>query len=713
MRLIELYIENFGKLKGYRYTFSSGLNVINEENGYGKSTLAAFIKSMLFGLEDTRKAKLDENDRKKYMPWQGGAFGGTLTFSVGKKKYRIERTFAPKASDDKFALFDCESGKESRDYSENIGEELFGINVDGFERTVFLSERRLSVKNDNKTISAKLSDLVGCDGDVGELDEAIDLLEERRKYYFKRGGAGRISEIRTDISALDGKINGITRISDALPDKEADVRKKDRAIRELEAKAAELEAKRQSQAHERLYLTKKAAYGDAKRQLDEANGFFKSGVPTQEELREAERAADTCRAMKIRLEAGADVTERREALRRDIAKASGYIESLGAEKEKKRTRKAYPALLAIAIVLAACGGILAAAFNAIGGIALIGIAAITLILAVANFAAVRKNVVDDRLMGEIRDMLASEEGSAATIDEMMSAMIALKAKGESELLLADERAKAVKNDRETLATLCRGQEEFLAKFEIKDGDPYLQIRQRLSELEYLGKRVNDLALEVEGIVREYGIDVERLDQGEEVMSAEQADAMRRELEENIRRMRGELTLLERECKQDSDEVSRLDELYERHRELDARLAESEERLTVINLTKDHLTRAKDLLTAKYLGKTRRAFANYMSMIGEESTELFTMDTSFGITKSEGGGSRPTEAYSLGTQDFFALAARLALVETLYDNELPFVMLDDPFAHFDDKKCATALKVLKRISEKNQIIYLTCSKSRAV
>ena len=141
MRLIELYIENFGKLSNYRYSFTQGLNVINEENGYGKSTLAAFIKSMLYGLEDTRRPRLDENDRKRYLPWQGGVFGGTLTFAVGSKKYRIERTFAPKAADDTFTLYDCESGKESSDYGSDLGEELFGINVDGFERTVFLSER--------------------------------------------------------------------------------------------------------------------------------------------------------------------------------------------------------------------------------------------------------------------------------------------------------------------------------------------------------------------------------------------------------------------------------------------------------------------------------------------------------------------------------------------------------------------------------------------
>ena len=35
------------------------------------------------------------------------------------------------------------------------------IDADGFERTVFLSERNLSVKNENKTVSAKLSNLVG------------------------------------------------------------------------------------------------------------------------------------------------------------------------------------------------------------------------------------------------------------------------------------------------------------------------------------------------------------------------------------------------------------------------------------------------------------------------------------------------------------------------------------------------------------------------
>ena len=713
MKLIELYIENFGKLTGYKYSFSSGLNVINEENGYGKSTLAVFIKSMLFGLEDTRKSKLDENDRKKYLPWQGGTCGGTLTFSVGGKKYRIERTFAAKAADDTFVLYDCDSGKESKDFGPNIGEELFGINVDGFERTVFLSERRLSVKNDNKTISAKLSDLVGYDGDVGELDEAIDMLEERRKYYYKKGGSGRISEVKAAISALDTEINDVTRISDALPAKEASVKEKAKTVTELEKKIVELDSQKQTLSYEKQYLTKKAAKDDAEKKLDAVKAFFKGEIPTQGELRQAERAADSYRVLKDKLAIAKDTPDKRELIRHDIAKAQSFIERLGAKNEKKSVKKAFPALLMLSIIFAALGGVFAAIVDMIIGVAMIGVGVIMLIMAVANFAAVKKNTGEDELTRGIRAMLGREGKSYADEGELLSALFAIKAKKEAELEAADEKAAAMQADVAMLTALRAECSEFLSKFNVSEGDPYLQIRQHISDLDYLTERVKELTAEVTYIVREYGVNVEKLNRSGNVILNENADVVRAELEDTVRRLRGELTLLQRECKRDAEEVGRLDELNERKAELAALLTECEEKLTVINLTKDHLTRAKDLLTAKYLGKTRAAFSEYMHLIGNEDPDDFTMDTSFGITKKDSGTSKPTEAYSQGTQDFFTLAARLALVETLYDKELPFVMLDDPFAHFDDRKCATALKVLKKISDKNQIIYFTCSKSRAI
>ena len=90
-----------------------------------------------------------------------------------------------------------------------------------------------------------------------------------------------------------------------------------------------------------------------------------------------------------------------------------------------------------------------------------------------------------------------------------------------------------------------------------------------------------------------------------------------------------------------------------------------------------------------------------------------MDTDFGITKQEGATTKSIEAYSRGTRDLYNLAARLALVDSLYELEKPPVILDDPFTAFDDKKTYAALKLLKEFSKERQIIYFTCAKSRTI
>ena len=122
MKLIECYVENFGKISKQKFSFTDGTNCIKGDNGSGKSTLAAFIKVMLYGMGDTRKVSLEENDRKHYMPWQGGTFGGSLTFSAGGKTYRVERSFAPKAADDTYALYDTATGRACADFPEGLGE---------------------------------------------------------------------------------------------------------------------------------------------------------------------------------------------------------------------------------------------------------------------------------------------------------------------------------------------------------------------------------------------------------------------------------------------------------------------------------------------------------------------------------------------------------------------------------------------------------------
>ena len=42
MKLIRSHVENFGALSSFDYNFLPGLNTINEENGWGKSTFSVF-----------------------------------------------------------------------------------------------------------------------------------------------------------------------------------------------------------------------------------------------------------------------------------------------------------------------------------------------------------------------------------------------------------------------------------------------------------------------------------------------------------------------------------------------------------------------------------------------------------------------------------------------------------------------------------------------
>ena len=90
-----------------------------------------------------------------------------------------------------------------------------------------------------------------------------------------------------------------------------------------------------------------------------------------------------------------------------------------------------------------------------------------------------------------------------------------------------------------------------------------------------------------------------------------------------------------------------------------------------------------------------------------------MDTSFALLKNESGSYKQTEAYSRGTRDTFNLAVRLALIDSLYENETPFIILDDPFAYFDDKKFAEGKDVIKAIAKEKQVLYLTCAEARKI
>lgn len=202
MKLLSCYIENFGRFSKFSHQFINGLNVFEEANGWGKSTLAVFIKAMFYGLPFSRTTDIHENERRRYAPWQGGVFGGSLSFTVDGRSYRVERIFGQKESEDDFRLFSIDTGTPSDDYTENLGEELFGIDAAGYERSTYFSQRPLAEKTNYSGIQSKLAD----HEDLTDFDRAIELLEKRRRFYRMTGNRGRIAELDQEILLWQEKL---------------------------------------------------------------------------------------------------------------------------------------------------------------------------------------------------------------------------------------------------------------------------------------------------------------------------------------------------------------------------------------------------------------------------------------------------------------------------------------------------------------------------
>lgn len=209
MRIVGLHVENFGGLCDYSETFDWGLNLRLRPNGWGKSTLAVFIKAMLYGLPATTKRSLIENERKRYSPWNGGAFGGSLDIEVGGEVYRIERFFGAKEAEDRLCVLSLRTGSfADTDWASNPGEGLFGVDSAAYERSTYLSQRPDEMTKDGAvSIHTKLNRLVDATDDLANYDTAMERLEKRRRaLHHLTGGGGEIADAQARLSGIERDI---------------------------------------------------------------------------------------------------------------------------------------------------------------------------------------------------------------------------------------------------------------------------------------------------------------------------------------------------------------------------------------------------------------------------------------------------------------------------------------------------------------------------
>ena len=696
------HIAQFGKWKDADFSFSPGKNSFLWDNGYGKTSFIYFFKLMFYGVSGDRKQDLEENERKHYMPFQGASFGGRIIFRIGEKRYRLERSFGLKKSEDSFRLFDEDSGKESKDYSENIGEELFSLDAESFQRVCMISHEDLHFSM-NSRMHAKLGNVAEDQEDMKKFQQVQTILKDGINALSPNRRTGNIFKLKMQEEELSSGLYGKEALENAVLSIEKEVLSltEKEANRKEEGKA--LEAELSQRISEKDSLGKWMSYAQKKEEWEKAEYRYENALKWYYQ----DRFSDIPEEKKALLwkEEMQSLQEQIHSIKKEIEKVSeaggenvdveagkeeGIVLPLeeasvpGASRAKKDTSKnetfgngtkemgQYGTSPVVLFALVGLGLLFVLLFfGKLFGMPLGLPSALFLLLGILSLSL-------------CFFLWWSGEQKKRTWKEKQE----------------EEEARQRKQQAIRFASL----EELLSRFH------KLEDMQDL-EMEAAGRKEEFLRfVEEEGGEQAFSLLEEKQKEWEEGPSLEESrrklEEFRKEEEERREEIRKKRA--EREAK-----VRDLEFLEEQERLLEQKKEEREaleKRYNLLQKTKAYLEMAKERFALQYKEPILEAFQKYFQSICTEPLQ-FQMSEDLELSFVDRGLSREQGYLSEGLQDLCRFCQKLAIFDAMFREEKAFLLLDDPFSHLDEKNGARARALLEELAKSRQIFYFTCSEER--
>ena len=280
MKLLSAHLTAFGKFQNADFTFES-LSCFCENNGYGKSTLVAFLLAMLYGMGTARKTAKGFPARRRYLPFGGGDYGGTLSLSHQGKTYVIERSFDPKSeAADTLKVYE---DKKLVDMP-NPGLTLLGLDEESFRRTLLLDSEDLTVSSTG-TIASKLHGDIDDTSDLVSFDAAETKLSDAAKEYRKqRGTGGVLDATKTRLNEIEIAVKNLLTVESSLPPRYLRRDELRKAIALDEAKKEAVLARSGLEENRKTLYGYEEEYRLAKKVYEEELALHPKGIPSKEEV---------------------------------------------------------------------------------------------------------------------------------------------------------------------------------------------------------------------------------------------------------------------------------------------------------------------------------------------------------------------------------------------------------------------------------------------
>lgn len=766
MIINKIHINSFGPAVERDYNLSTGINIVEGNNESGKTTIAMFIKFVLYGLSGRAVAD-GISERKKYINWKRGCAAGYLVVTTATGKYRIERNLSVSTS---------ESGRETYrdtvkilDLARNTpvtsgrcpGEYFLGVPEEVFLNTVFIRQTSGTRVDSDGATSAIENILFGADENVNT-EKAIASLDKMRKTLLhKNGGGGLIFELEQKRDELRSRLQEAQTSSTELIRLEgsfADAVKREawlgEKMEELEEKCDAYEVTAQLEKFETVRAID-AEIAKVEEKLHTLESSFGSTIPDGDTIRaldsisraiERDMYAEREAELVLQNFEGVLKTEIPEEQRRRFDAFNGIDEFAPVDDVAYFSGKRHNVnSIGIMMFVAALAALIVTAviratakvwipFIAIAGVGMLGVSVICYILS-RDYEKKITKICEDNGVASVKDLTRAIRRDTKRYEHYKE-RIAKRNQLRRNVALAKRQ---IKDDTVTANAILSkiGKSILLNEVfgEIDSNEPACDL---LDTIDAAFNEAEAVYAEAQRLIHEKNIltgqrrlaesEISTLDERELKRRADKMGVLGKKYTDE------ELTILKREYDFHNMELRsmnvRTQEMEKKIAVMKAtagdpgaianELADIERRLAIYRQKHEAYRLAQTTLeeasvsvrdsVSPLLAERAKAIIagatdGKYEEIGLSSTLDFTVLTE--------DGTKELEYFSGGTRDVAYVALRMALIGVLYQKEQPPMIFDESFSQLDDDRLTGIMDVIDReTTEEKQCLLLTSQKREA-
>jgi len=734
MLIERIDIESFGMLKNMNITINNRINVFYGSNESGKSMLAAFIKFMFFGYAGAKLPELAQNEKKLFTPWSTSKVAGSMIVHFKDRKYKIEREYS-EAARDKTRLIDL-STNITIQTEEEPGEFFFKMSEEVFTKTAFLRQFGTSEIGGEDLAGMIQNILFTADEDVNTQKTLQRLQDAKNILLTEDGAAGAVlnisrkrDDLKNSLTASVSDQRELLRMAGMIKDLEEKMLTNNSKKNELNDELENYKAYNASQELHKIENARKQverlrenaekvaarhSHGDFVPDLEYSRKLIEIAAQVGEKKEKLKTYAEQKNISSAKF---SEASEKNKSFK-DIESAGG-IDEVGEEYMKlKKSAEGYGAfkIISAALILFSAAGIAALfVLEILRNFILFGVPA--LFAACAAFAA------------------SSEKKKKAEIEDYYTSF---DFKNETDFAYVLDDYPDTEAQLEILKTDLDECEKILVDAEREFDEIYSKARELLLQwnktpesddkspedfIKY-AKLASEAAEEIQkarSIYEQHQIKLETMLESVDEKNLRKLAAAARKPNYDEKQIARELDFL---SKTSESMREREDEIGRSIAAVSAKLADPVILESQIIFLEDKISELATRYSALKLAIDTLAFScnelknSIAPRLSESAGKLFEVitegkygdlisDKALGLEITEDNIKRRLEHFSAGTRDAAYLCMRMALLDLLFDDEMPPLICDESFSNLDSRRLNNLLKVIASISRKTQVFIFTC------